>query len=215
MVLQVLEHSFDCWHHLILKHNQNERKRKKKRRRKKEKKRKKGVRWGRGGGRGARTYVWSVCCLNRVWVRISNKRTHGRTANSMGATTTTMVMIILMTGRFKRMFVMQWHIHRACNIVIRLQSVCLWVSPNVHTHTYSPLCFQYSQPPDPSHLDSTLDSRAFFCLRTLYMAWPSLSSPKETLSGLLQIQTQNISLSKAIDPPYFPSLIVVSFRLSP
>ena len=39
------------------------------------------------------------------------------------------------------------------------------------------------------------------CLQSFYMEWPFLSSPEETVSGLLQIQPHNICFFKTIDPP--------------
>ena len=42
------------------------------------------------------------------------------------------------------------------------------------------------------------------CLRSLYTKWPSPSSPTESLSGLIQVKTQNNSFAKTIDLPCFP-----------
>ena len=57
---------------------------------------------------------------------------------------------------------------------------------------------------------STESRECLFCLLSLYMEWPSPSSSKETLSGLLQIWPKNISSSKTIDPLCFPSFALLS-----
>ena len=54
----------------------------------------------------------------------------------------------------------------------------------------------------------------FFCLRYLYMKWPSPSSPTETLSGLLQVKPQDISFLKTINLLCFPYSMLPCFHPS-
>ena len=91
----------------------------------------------------------------------------------------------------------------------------LWLSSTVHTLPYSPLCFWYRQSPDPSYQTFHRWFPHLFCLQSLYMEWPSPSSLKETLSGLLQIRPKNISFSKTIDPLFFPSALLLPSFISP
>ena len=80
-----------------------------------------------------------------------------------------------------------YHVH--CSVLY------LRLSPTLHTLLNSPLCFWYSQPPDLSYHTFHCWFSCFFCLRSLYMEWPSLSSPTETLSGLLQIPSPRVTFT--------------------
>ena len=89
-------------------------------------------------------------------------------------------------------------------------------SPISHTLPYALLCFWYSQSLDS--LSQTLQCwfpRLFHCqfpyLQHLYVEWPSPSCLKETLSGLLQIQPQNLSFfSQNSRPVIFSPVALLS-----
>ena len=61
--------------------------------------------------------------------------------------------------------------------------VCDRMSSTLHTLSYSPLCFWYSQPPESSHQTFHCWFPRLFCFRSLRMEWPP-SPSTETLSGL-------------------------------
>ena len=71
--------------------------------------------------------------------------------------------------------------------------------------------------------DSLLLVPTLFCFQFIYMEWPSPSSWTETLSGLIQMEPENISFPKTVDVPCFlicaavlihlRSLIAACFKL--
>ena len=70
----------------------------------------------------------------------------------------------------------------------------LWLYTTLHTILFSALCFWYSKPPDSAYETFHCWFPHLFCLRPLYMEWPSLPCPTETVPGLFQIQPQVLSL---------------------
>ena len=68
---------------------------------------------------------------------------------------------------------------------------------------YHFISFQYSQPPDSSRQTLHCWFLRLFYFGSICMEWPSPSFPTETLSGLIQIKSKNISFPKIVDLPCF------------
>ena len=106
----------------------------------------------------------------------------------------------------------------ACSCSLQLCSVLSqWPSSALHTLPYSLLYFWYSQPPYSSLQRLHCWSLHLFCFWSIYMEWPSPSSPAETISGLIQtvFSPQNYRLAMFSMPCFclHPSLFAACFKL--